>query len=86
LNEISGKYAIVWGYVNNAWKKYQPGKPSDLTTFEPGYGYWIKTNTVGAVKTIAKCEMRIAKRERGERQSARLLGQSGQEPLESSTP
>ena len=36
------------GYTNNAWKKYQPGKPSDLTTFEHGYGYWIKmTNTAG---------------------------------------
>jgi hypothetical protein len=43
LSTISGSYSIVWSYVNNAWKKYQPGKPSDLNTFEPGYGYWIKT-------------------------------------------
>lgn len=43
LSTISDKYLIVWSYVNGAWKKYQPGKPSDLNTFEPGYGYWIKT-------------------------------------------
>ena len=43
LSGIPDKYSIVWSYVNGAWKKYQPGKPSDLTTFEPGYGYWIKT-------------------------------------------
>jgi hypothetical protein len=43
LAGISGKYAIVWGFDPAAgWKKYQPGKPSDLQTFEAGNGYWIK--------------------------------------------
>ena len=43
LNGISTNYSIVWAYdATNGWKKYQPGKPSDLTTMEAGNGYWIK--------------------------------------------
>ena len=42
---ISGKFVSVWAYINGQWKVYDPANPgfSDLTTMEPGYGYWIKT-------------------------------------------
>jgi len=44
LGSLSGKYTVVWAYQNGAWKVYNPANPgfSDLTTLEPGYGYWIK--------------------------------------------
>ena len=43
LNDISTSFTIVWAYdATNGWKKYQPGKPSDLTAMEAGKGYWIK--------------------------------------------
>jgi hypothetical protein len=46
LASISGKYVSVWAYVNGTWKVYDPNNPgfSDLTTMDPGYGYWINTN------------------------------------------
>jgi len=45
LASIDGKYISVWAYINGQWKVYDPTNPglSDLTTMEPGYGYWIKT-------------------------------------------
>ena len=50
LNGISSNYSIVWAYdAVNGWKKYQPGKPSDLTTMEAGKGYWIKMNQSGTL-------------------------------------
>jgi hypothetical protein len=44
LSSIAGKYVSVWTYVNGSWKVYDPANPgfSDLTTMEPGRGYWIK--------------------------------------------
>ena len=44
LASISGKVVSVWAYINGQWKVYDPANPgfSDLTTLEPGYGYWIK--------------------------------------------
>jgi hypothetical protein len=43
LASIAGKYVSVWAYMNGNWKVYDPNNPgfSDLTTMEPGYGYWI---------------------------------------------
>jgi calcium-activated chloride channel regulator 3/4 len=45
LASIDGKYISVWAYINGQWRVYDPANPgfSDLTTMEPGYGYWIKT-------------------------------------------
>jgi hypothetical protein len=45
LKSIEGKYIFVWAFKNGAWRVYEPANPgfSDLTTMEPGYGYWIKT-------------------------------------------
>ena len=47
LSPINGNYSIVWAYnasdTADHWKKYDPGAPfgNDLTTMEPGKGYWI---------------------------------------------
>ena len=43
LASIEGKYVSVWAYIDGSWKVYDPANPgfSDLTTMEPGYGYWI---------------------------------------------
>jgi hypothetical protein len=45
LTSISGKVVSVWAYIDGSWKVYDPANPgfSDLTTMEPGYGYWIAT-------------------------------------------
>jgi hypothetical protein len=45
LASISGKVVSAWAYIDGSWKVYDPANPgfSDLTTMEPGYGYWIKT-------------------------------------------
>lgn len=44
LSSIATKLVIVWSYHEGGWKMYDPTHPgfSDLTTMEPGYGYWIK--------------------------------------------
>lgn len=41
---ISTKLEKVWGYSNGSWLLYDPADPdfSDLTTLEPGNGYWLK--------------------------------------------
>ena len=46
LASIEGKYISVWAYINGFWQVYDPNNPgfSDLTTMEPGYGYWINMN------------------------------------------
>ena len=48
LSSISGKYNKVYGYKatdpSDPWKIYDPSLPpyaNDLTTLEPGFGYWI---------------------------------------------
>nr|QNO54847.1 hypothetical protein PAHOCELH_00008 [Methanosarcinales archaeon ANME-1 ERB7] len=52
LSPISGKYSIIWGYdasdTTDHWKKYDPSAPfgNDLTTMEPGKGYWILMTSV----------------------------------------
>jgi len=48
LASIDGKYLSVWDYagpIDDPWRVYDPANPgfSDLTTMEPGYGYWINT-------------------------------------------
>ena len=45
LSSIAGKYTVVWAYIDVVWKLYDPSDVpgSTLKTFEPGYGYWIKT-------------------------------------------
>jgi hypothetical protein len=44
LKSISGKYDAVWAYRDGAWKLYDPKNPnfSDLTSMEPGAGYWVQ--------------------------------------------
>ena len=46
LASIEGKYISVWAYINGSWQVYDPNNPgfSDLTTIEPGYGYWINAS------------------------------------------
>jgi hypothetical protein len=46
LASIEGKYISVWAYMDGGWKVYDPENPgfSDLTTMEPGYGYWINAS------------------------------------------
>ena len=52
LRNIDDCYDIVYAYdafdSTNSWKKFDPNAPSyanNLTTLEPGRGYWIKANT-----------------------------------------
>lgn len=46
LASIANKYISVWAYMGGSWKVYDPANPgfSDLTSMEPGYGYWINAN------------------------------------------
>lgn len=43
LASIEGKYISIWAFIDGAWKVYDPANPGsgNLTTIEPGYGYWI---------------------------------------------
>jgi hypothetical protein len=43
LSGISGKYTAVYGYDNASgnYKGYIPNGQSDLSTLEPGKGYWV---------------------------------------------
>jgi len=43
LLKIAGKYNSVWAFKEGEWKLYNPTNPSfsDLTTMDPGFGYWI---------------------------------------------
>ena len=47
ISSISSNVISVWAYRNGKWKVYDPKNPefSDLTTMEPGNGYWIKART-----------------------------------------
>ncbi len=47
LSGISGKYYIIWFYLNGSWTVYDPAYPglSDLSTIETGKGYWIYMNS-----------------------------------------
>jgi sugar lactone lactonase YvrE len=46
LASIEGQYISVWAYIEGGWLVYDPENPgsSDLTTMEPGYGYWINAS------------------------------------------
>ena len=56
MNSIDGNWNSVWSYEAGNWKRYDltgPGFLNDLTTMEPGKGYWINmkssdTWTLGA--------------------------------------
>ena len=58
LSSITGNYNIVWTYdasdTSDHWKKYDPGAPfgNDLTTMEPGKGYWILMNSDDTIKIL----------------------------------
>jgi hypothetical protein len=43
LASIHGKYISVWAFVDGSWRVFDPANAgfSDLTTMEPGFGYWI---------------------------------------------
>jgi hypothetical protein len=43
LVSIDGKYVTVWAFINGNWRVYDPDNAgfSDLTTMDPGCGYWI---------------------------------------------
>ena len=40
---IEGQCVSVWAFIEGSWRVYDPPNPdfSDLTTMEPGYGYWV---------------------------------------------
>ena len=40
---IEGECVSVWAFIEGSWKVYDPANSgfSDLTTMQPGYGYWI---------------------------------------------
>jgi hypothetical protein len=44
LSEMGITPETIWGYNNGQWQMYNPAIPgaSDLESFEPGRGYWIK--------------------------------------------
>ena len=46
ISSISSYIVSVWAYEEGQWKVYDPQNPefSDLTTMEPGYGYWINVS------------------------------------------
>ena len=46
VTSIEDNLASVWAYKDGQWQVYDPASPlfSDLSTLEPGYGYWIKTS------------------------------------------
>jgi hypothetical protein len=46
LLSIDADVISVWSYQNGQWLIYDPLDPdsSDLTTMNPGYGYWINMN------------------------------------------
>ncbi|MCK4347212.1 MAG: hypothetical protein KAW47_01210 [Thermoplasmatales archaeon] len=56
MSSVDGNWNSVWSYEDGNWKRYDltgPGFLNDLTTMEPGNGYWINmkssdTWTLGA--------------------------------------
>ena len=46
ISSIDGDVVSVWAYQNGEWRIYDPqdSVSSDLTTLDPGYGYWINMN------------------------------------------
>ncbi len=52
LNSIDGKYISVWAYGVAGWERYIVGAPgNNLSTMEPGRGYWIRM-TQSAILTV----------------------------------
>lgn len=49
ISSIDDVIESVWAYQNGQWRIFDPQNPdySDLTTMDPGYGYWIKMNVPG---------------------------------------
>jgi hypothetical protein len=47
ISSIKGEVLSVWAYQNGQWKIYDSQNPdfSDLTTMDPGYGYWMKMSS-----------------------------------------
>ncbi len=47
ISSIAENVKSVWAYQQGQWKVYDPSNPefSDLTTMEPGFGYWINVKT-----------------------------------------
>ena len=44
MSSVDGNWNSVWSYETGNWKRYDltcPGFLNDLTTMEPGKGYWI---------------------------------------------
>jgi hypothetical protein len=46
LSSIAGKYMAVYSFdtATNSYRSYIPGEDSNLSTIEPGLGYWIYAN------------------------------------------
>ncbi len=64
LSSISGLYYVVWAYIDEKWKAYDPEFPlfSDLKYMEPGVGYWIRMKQAGNLKitgNISKSNIRL---------------------------
>ena len=43
MGSIEDQCLSVWAFIDGSWRVYDPANPgfSDLSTMEPGYGYWI---------------------------------------------
>ncbi len=46
VSSIEGKLVSIYAFKDGQWKVYDPSSPgiSDLSTMEPGYGYWINVS------------------------------------------
>lgn len=51
LDTIIDKVISVWTYMDGQWQVYDPANPgfNDLTTMEPGRGYWINISKSAAL-------------------------------------
>lgn len=52
LAPISDSLSIVYSHQKGMWKHYSPHIISNLTSMEPGWGYWIEMNN-SAILTIS---------------------------------
>jgi hypothetical protein len=41
LSSVDGNVTAVYAFVNGNYKGYALPSLRDLTSFEPGYGYWV---------------------------------------------
>jgi hypothetical protein len=49
FGKLGNGYDFIWGFQDGVWKVFYPANPafSDLTSIDPGLGYWIRLNGAG---------------------------------------